>query len=114
MEDNCIFCSILKGIIPSTKLFEDENMLIIKDINPIAPIHNIAIVKGHYARLNEQSDEQNKILGQCLQKIGLIKGDLGLSQGFRVIINQDKFGGQSVEHLHIHILGGKELNWQSL
>ncbi len=114
MEENCIFCNILKGTIPSTKLFEDEYMIIIKDIHPIAPIHNIAILKEHYAILNEQNAEQNKILGQCLHKIGLLKDELGLSQGFRVIVNQGKFGGQSVEHLHIHILGGKELNWELL
>ena len=113
MED-CIFCKIANGKIKTEVLFEDDNMVIVKDINPIAPIHLLLIVKEHYARLNEQSAVQADKLGECLNKVGLIKNTLGLENGFRVIINQGKDGGQTVQHLHAHLLGGKQFGWDKL
>jgi len=112
--ENCIFCKILKGDIPATKVYEDGNVLIINDINPIAPKHYVAIVKQHYARLADQTGNQAHVLGEVLHTISTLQQTLGLTEGYRVIMNQGKNGGQSVEHLHIHILGGKELNWEQL
>ena len=109
--ENCIFCKIIANQISSTCVYEDKHMKIIKDINPIAPIHLVAIVKLHYARLEKTDQEQAKNLGLCLAKIANMQTELGLTNGYRLIINQGKDGGQTVEHVHIHILAGKELNW---
>ncbi len=113
MED-CIFCKIVKGDILVKKFYEDENMIIIKDIEPIAPIHYLLILKTHYKLISEQNNNQAKILGECLFKLSTISTQLGLDGGYRLIINQGDDAGQSVPHLHVHILGGKSLNWEKL
>ena len=105
---------MVSGEFETTKYYEDENMIIIKDINPIAPIHYLLIVKDHYALIADQNENQSKILGECLYKLSLIKNDLGLTNGYRLVINQGEDAGQTVKHLHVHILGGKELNWDKL
>lgn len=114
MDKDCIFCKMIKGEIPTNKLYEDDKVIVIKDINPIAPIHLLMIVKEHYAYLSNQNINQAHILGECLNKIGKLQHQLGLDNGYRVIINQGDDGGQSVKHLHIHILGGKALIWEKL
>lgn len=107
--DDCIFCKIIKGEIPSTKIFEDDDMLIIKDVNPQAPIHYLLLPKQHYANIVEMSDAQAAILARCVKKLSAMVDDLGLQNGFRLISNKGKDACQSVEHLHIHILGGTQL-----
>jgi histidine triad (HIT) family protein len=114
MENNCVFCKIVEKVIPSTKIFEDDNMIIIRDINPIAPLHYLLIVKEHYGSLHQQSIAQAHILGECLNKLSIIKSSLGLEKGFRLIINQGENAGQTVDHLHVHIVGGKKLDWNQL
>ena len=108
MED-CIFCKIRVGEIPSTKLYEDEDFMIIKDINPVAPIHLIAIPNEHYATLEMQTEEGAIVLGKILNKIGDLADSLGLNNGYRLVINQGEDAGQTVHHLHIHIIGGEKL-----
>lgn len=108
MKD-CIFCKIAAGEIPSAKLYEDEDMIIIKDLNPQAKIHLLLIPKQHYANIVEMSDEQAIVLAKCIKKLSGLVDELGLQDGFRLISNKGKFGCQSVEHLHIHILGGEQL-----
>ncbi len=107
--DNCIFCKIIKGEIPSTKVYEDEDMVIIKDINPQAPIHLLLLPKQHFANIIEMTDEQAKIVAKCIKKLSTMVDDLGLKNGFRLISNKGPDACQSVEHLHIHILGGDQL-----
>ena len=109
----CVFCNIIEGEIPSEKVYEDESCIIIKDIEPIAPIHLLMIPKKHYARLEEATVSQAMELSFMLNKLGQIKDELGLQNGYRIVINQGKDGGQTVEHLHIHILGGRSLTWQA-
>ncbi len=108
----CVFCKIIEGIIPSEKVYEDENCVIIKDIEPIAPIHYLMIPKKHYAYLEEASVSEAMELSFMLNKIGQLKDELGLGNGYRLIINQGDDAGQTVKHLHIHILAGKKLNWE--
>ncbi len=108
--DNCIFCKIIKGEIPSTKLYEDDDMLIIKDVNPQAPIHYLLLPKEHYANIVEMSDKQAQTLAECVKKLSTLIDELGLQDGFRLVSNKGKNACQSVEHLHIHILGGKQLD----
>lgn len=108
--DNCIFCKIVKGDIPSAKVYEDEDMIIIKDLNPQAPVHLLLIPKEHYANIVEMSDAQAQTLAKCLKKLSTLTDKLGLQNGFRLVSNKGEDGCQSVEHLHIHILGGRKLS----
>ena len=111
MED-CLFCKMIKGEIPVKKVYEDDKMIIINDINPKAPIHYLAIVKEHYKMLIEQRGNDAIVLGECINKIANLTSELGLYNGYRLVINQGEDAGQTVPHLHIHILAGKTMNWQ--
>ena len=108
--DNCIFCKIVKGDIPSAKVYEDEDMIIIKDLNPQAPVHLLLIPKEHYPNIVEMSDAQAQTLAKCLKKLSTLTDKLGLQNGFRLVSNKGEDGCQSVGHLHIHILGGTKLS----
>lgn len=108
---DCLFCKMVSGEIEVKKVYEDENMIIIKDIEPKAPLHYLAIVKNHYAKLIEQTPEDAVVLGKCLNKIGQLRSELGLYNGYRLVINQGEDAGQSVHHLHVHILAGKKMDW---
>ena len=108
--DNCIFCKIVKGDIPSAKVYEDEDMIIIKDLNPQALVHLLLIPKEHYANIVEMSDTQAQTLAKCLKKLSTLTDKLGLQNGFRLVSNKGEDGCQSVGHLHIHILGGRKLS----
>ena len=109
--DNCIFCKIVKGDIPSAKVYEDEDMIIIKDLNPQAPVHLLLIPKEHYANIVEMSDAQAQTLAKCLKKLATLTDKLGLQNGFRLVSNKGEDGCQSVGHLHIHILGVLKLSY---
>lgn len=107
---NCIFCKIVKGEIPSKKVYEDDDMIIIEDINPQAKRHYLLIPKEHYANIIEMTDKQAETLAKCIKKLSTLVDGLGLQGGFRLISNKGKDACQSVEHLHIHILGGEQLS----
>ena len=109
-DDNCIFCKIAKGEIPANKAYEDENMVIIHDLNPQAPVHLLLIPKDHYANICEMTDAQAATLAKCVKKLSSLVDELGLKDGFRLVSNKGENGCQSVQHLHIHILGGKHLS----
>lgn len=107
--DDCVFCKIIANKILAEKVFEDESCIIIKDINPKAKIHLLLIPKTHYARLEQATVSEAMELAFMLNKLASMKDSLGLEKGYRIIINQGEYGGQEVEHLHIHILGGEKL-----
>ena len=107
--ENCIFCKIIAGDIPSPRLYEDDKMIVIRDIEPKAKLHYLCIPKTHFALLTEMDEEKSEILKYCFNKIAEIKDSLGLEDGYRIIINQGENGGQTVHHLHIHLLGGEKL-----
>lgn len=107
--EECIFCSIKLNEIPSTKVYEDEDFFIIKDINPQAKIHLIAIPNEHYASIDMQTEKGTAIFGKIINKIATLQDQLGLQNGYRLVINQGADAGQTVFHLHIHILGGEKL-----
>ena len=107
--ENCIFCKIIAGEIPSNKVYEDEDMLVFRDINPQAKVHCLCVPKAHFATLAEMDAQQAEILKKCLAKIPDVTKQLGLDNGYRLIVNQGKDAGQTVFHLHIHILGGQDL-----
>ena len=104
MED-CLFCKIIKGEIPSNKVYEDEYVYAFKDIQPVAPVH-----KKHISSLNEISDEDENLLGKIFLAIKKIAKELGVDEkGYRVINNCGKDAGQTVMHLHFHLLAGVEM-----
>lgn len=108
MQD-CIFCKIVAGEIPSTKLYEDDNVLVFKDINPVAPQHWLVIPKKHVRDVLDLGDDP-ETLGRCFTAIQQAVRELGLGEsGFRVITNTGPDAGQVVFHLHFHILGGARL-----
>ena len=88
--ENCIFCKIIKGEIPSAKIYEDEDMLIIKDVNPQAKIHYLLLPKEHYANIVEMSDAQAQTLARCIKKLSNMVDQLGLQNGFRLVSNKGK------------------------
>lgn len=109
MED-CIFCRIAKGEIPSSKVFEDENILAFDDINPMAPVHVIIVPKAHIPTLMDLKPGDSGLpasLSQAVQQVARIKGID--KSGFRTVVNTNKEGGQIIFHLHVHVLGGRQL-----
>lgn len=109
MED-CIFCKIIKGEIPSTKVYEDEEILAFNDVNPAAPIHILVVPKKHIESLAHLEKEDEALVGRIYGVINKIAEEQGFkNDGFRVIVNCGKNGGQEVMHLHFHILAGKKL-----
>jgi len=107
----CIFCKIIKGNILAEKLFEDDIMIIIRDIDPKAKTHYLAIPKNPYSLFDEMETNDKNNLGHIFSTIAKEKDNLGLQDGYRLVINQGSNAGQSVFHLHIHILGGQQLSW---
>ena len=109
MED-CIFCKIIKGEIPSNKVYEDDEVLAFHDINPAAPIHILVIPKKHISMLTQLKEEDEKLIGKIYTTINKIAEKEGFKgAGYRVIANCGKNSGQEVMHIHFHILGGKVL-----
>ena len=109
MED-CLFCKIIKGDIPSTKVYEDEFVYAFKDINPEAPVHILVVPKKHIKSMNEIEEIDEKLIGKIFFAIKKIAKEQGIAeQGYRVISNCGKDAGQTVMHLHFHILGGRKL-----
>lgn len=106
---NCLFCSIIKGDIPSSKVYEDEYCYAFHDIAPQAPVHCIIIPKMHITSANDISDENSAYIAKIFEAIPTIAKSLSLGNGYRVITNIGEDGCQSVKHLHFHILGGKKL-----
>ena len=109
--DDCLFCKIAKGDIPSTKVYEDDKIYAFRDIDPQAPSHVLIIPKTHIGSLDEASEEDSGLLAYLLLKVKEIAAQEGLENGYRVVINTGADGGQTVHHLHIHLLGGKAMGW---
>ena len=108
--DDCVFCKIIKGEIPSEKVYEDDDVLAFYDINPIAKVHVLVIPKKHITSLLELKEEDKDLLFHIFNKINEIAEIVGVAKtGFRVISNVGEDSGQAVKHLHFHILGGEKL-----
>lgn len=109
MSEDCIFCRIIAGDIPSKKVYEDEVCLGFHDVSPQAPVHILVIPREHFASLAEAGEQHKEILGHLLLTCGKIARDEGLAgDGYRVVINTGERGGQTVFHLHVHLLGGRQ------
>ncbi len=108
--ENCLFCKIVSGVIPSTKVYEDEMILAFRDIAPQAPTHILVIPKAHIPSVDGVTAENSAIVAHIFTVIPQIAKAEGLSGGYRVVSNCGADAGQTVHHLHFHILGGKVLN----
>ncbi len=108
----CIFCDVVKGIIPSKKIYENDTVLVFEDIHPQAPIHYLIIPKKHIKNILQFSPEDVKIMQNIIEVVKKLNNDLDLeSKGFRLVTNTGSEAGQSVDHLHFHLLSGRVMNW---
>ena len=107
--ENCLFCKIVAGVIPSTKVYEDETVLAFRDIAPQAPTHILVIPKAHIPSVSGVTEENSAVVAHIFTVIPRIAAAEGLTGGYRVVSNCGDDAGQTVHHLHFHILGGKKL-----
>jgi histidine triad (HIT) family protein len=110
MED-CLFCKMVRGEIPVNKVYEDDQMLAFYDIDPQAPVHFLAVPKKHIASPADITPEDGALVGHIFAVIAQLSRELGLENGYRVVTNCGKDGGQSVPHLHFHVLAKRSLAW---
>ncbi len=112
MMNMCIFCKIINNEIPCTKVYEDDKILAFRDINPAAPVHVLIIPKKHITSVNEINEDNAEVVGHIFAIAAKLAKELGVdSNGYRVVTNVGTQGGQTVEHLHFHLLGGRNLGW---
>jgi len=110
MMSDCIFCKIIAGEIPSQKVYEDESVYAFKDINPMAPVHILVVPKEHISTLLDINSDNSKVISHIYEVISNIAREYKLEDGFRVVSNCNENGGQTVFHIHFHILGGEKLS----
>ena len=111
MEDECIFCRIVAGEIPSDRIFEDDRFYAFNDINPKAPVHFLVITKEHIDGVTEMEDREDLLGGLITTAVRLAREHKITEAGFRLVINQGADGGQSVPHVHLHVFGGRAMSW---
>jgi histidine triad (HIT) family protein len=109
---DCLFCKIVSGAIPAKKIFEDDQAIAFRDINPQAPAHILVVPKRHVGSLAEAEENDDKqLLGHLLALVRQIAHSENLGGGYRTVINTGPDGGQTVDHLHLHLLGGRAMHW---
>ncbi len=108
---DCIFCKIAAGEIPSQKAYEDETVLAFYDLDPQAPVHVLVIPKAHIPSAGAVTPENSAVVAHIFEVIAKLADELGLKDGFRVVTNCGVSAGQSVPHLHFHLLGGRDFTW---
>ncbi|GEM_PF-321307 len=109
---SCIFCKIVNGEISSRKVYEDEKVLAFHDINPQAPIHILVIPKKHIMTIREVNEDDKDLLFSIIKTCNKIADDMGIGEkGFRIVVNTNPYGGQTVYHLHFHLIGGRQMRW---
>ncbi len=113
LKMDCLFCKIINGEIPSKKVYEDDLVYAFHDIAPIAPVHFLVIPKQHISGAAAVTAENSAVVAHIFEVIAKITKDMGLDGGFRVITNNGDDAGQTVKHLHFHVVAGKQLGWSS-
>lgn len=108
---SCLFCKIIEGSIPSKSVYQDEHCVAFSDINPQAPVHFLVVPREHVVSLAEAQESHKPLLGHLLWAAGEIARKQGLAKGYRVVLNTGPDGGQTVDHLHVHVLGGRHMTW---
>ncbi len=108
----CLFCKIVNREIPSTIVYEDDRILAFEDINPQAPVHILVVPKRHIATLNDLTGDDDAVVGEVVRRAASIAETKGISaNGFRTVFNTNRAAGQTVFHIHLHLLGGRSLEW---
>lgn len=108
----CLFCRIASGEIPSSKVYEDDEVFAFNDINPQAPLHVLVIPKRHIATTNDLTDRDDVLVGTLMRRAAAIAADKGYaSRGYRTVVNCNAEAGQTVFHLHVHVLAGRRMRW---
>ncbi len=111
MPGDCLFCRIVAGEVPATKLHEDDLVIAIRDISPQAPTHVLVLPVAHIASAAELTEADAPLLGRLFSVATALARNEGLIRGWRLVTNVGVDGGQSVDHLHLHLLGGRRMNW---
>ena len=111
MSADCLFCKIVAGNIPAKRVYEDDLCLCFADINPQAPTHLLIVPKERIASPAHAEEEHSALLGHLVAKAAAVARSHGLDRGYRVVINTGEDGGQTVDHLHLHLLGGRAMHW---
>jgi histidine triad (HIT) family protein len=109
--NDCLFCRIIRGEIPSKKIYEDAHTFAFEDMNPQAPTHVLVVPKKHIRGLKEGTNEDAEIIGHCHLAAANIARERNIEDGYRTVLNVGPHAGQSVFHLHVHLLGGRNLHW---
>jgi histidine triad (HIT) family protein len=110
-NNDCIFCKISRGEIPAKHIYDDAEIFAFEDIHPQAPTHLLISPRKHLVSLNDAEESDAAILGRILLVAKRLAGERGISGGYRVVINNGEQAGQSVDHLHVHVLGGRAMRW---
>jgi histidine triad (HIT) family protein len=109
---SCLFCRILAGEIAGTFLYQDDRLVVLQDVNPQAPLHALVIPRKHVATLNDLSPEDDGLIGAMLRRAAIVAREHGLADsGYRAVFNCNREAGQTVFHIHLHLLGGRPLGW---
>ena len=111
MSKNCLFCQILAKEIPAKTCYEDELVLAFEDVSPQAPVHQLIIPKQHISTLNELEESHKPLVGHMVQTAKNLAKEFKLDDGYRVVMNCNEAGGQTVFHIHLHLLGGRSMQW---
>ena len=106
---DCLFCKIISGEIPSQKVYEDDQCFAFKDIAPMAPVHFLVVPKAHFASAAEVTEENEALIGHIYTVIAKLAKEMGFADGYRVVTNVGALAGQTVHHIHFHVLSGKQL-----
>ncbi len=110
--NDCLFCKIIAGDIPSTKVYEDDYTLAFRDIDPKAPSHVLVIPKEHYGNIHDVPSEKGDLFLKVMAAVSeVVKSEALIESGYRLVINSGADGGQLVNHIHVHVLGGRSLQW---
>ena len=109
---DCVFCKIVQGEIPSDKLYEDDEIVAFSDVNPQAPVHGLVIPKRHIANISEITPEDEGLIGRMFIVGNRMARDKEVAEkGYRLVMNSGPDGGQAVDHIHLHVLGGRKMQW---
>jgi histidine triad (HIT) family protein len=109
---NCLFCRVVAGRAPASVVYEDEDLVAIRDIRPVAPLHLLLIPRKHIETLNDLSGEDDALLGRMFRRAAALAGEHGVGQrGYRTVFNCNREAGQSIYHIHLHLLGGRPMGW---
>ena len=109
---SCLFCRVINGEVPSRKVHEDETIVAFHDINPQAPVHVLVVPRKHVPTLNDLAPEDSALVGDMMRRAAAIAKDLGIdARGYRTVFNCNREAGQSVYHIHLHLLGGRAMRW---